>query len=128
MECKISTKEIDIHHLRKGDLEELVLFAIVNACGPYHEQDYSLAEICIELGVHYIDLSDILTKFGDVTGFKIRRISNLNKKITSLPMEGNDKCKAGGQHLLGSGLVIVVDSVPTRDVKGVKTIMEINVK
>ena len=67
-ECKISTIEIDIHHLRKSDLEELEIFALINACGPYHEQDYSLAEICIELGVHYIDLSDNRSY---VTGIKI---------------------------------------------------------
>lgn len=58
VECEISTKEIDIHNLCKSELEELGLFALINACGPYHEQDYSVAEICIDLGIHYIDLSD----------------------------------------------------------------------
>lgn len=57
-DCKTSTKEIDIYNLCKSDLEELGLFAVINACGPYHEQDYGLAEICIALGIHYIDLSD----------------------------------------------------------------------
>lgn len=56
--CKITAKELDIHNLRRDDLSDMGLFAVINACGPYHEQDYTLAEICIALGVHYIDLSD----------------------------------------------------------------------
>jgi hypothetical protein len=31
---------------------------LINATGPYQEQDYSLARACIAAGVHYLDLAD----------------------------------------------------------------------
>ncbi|MEZ5814810.1 MAG: DUF4166 domain-containing protein [Alphaproteobacteria bacterium] len=55
-ECKLSAKAIDINNIQNTDLGNV--FALINASGPYHEQDYSVAEYCIENGVHYIDLAD----------------------------------------------------------------------
>lgn len=51
--CDISAQYIDINQnlTFKTDI-------LINACGPYHRQDYSLAEYCIEQGIHYIDLAD----------------------------------------------------------------------
>ena len=51
----IETAEIDIHDIQNLSLEADI---IVNASGPYHQQNYSLAEHCIEHGIHYIDLAD----------------------------------------------------------------------
>jgi hypothetical protein len=34
---------------------------LINATGPYQEQDYSLARSCIAAGVHYLDLADART-------------------------------------------------------------------
>ncbi len=31
---------------------------VINTCGPFQESNYDVAEICIEHGVHYIDLAD----------------------------------------------------------------------
>lgn len=52
-QCIISIQYIDIS-------ENLTFEAdiLINACGPYHRQDYSLAGYCIEQGIHYIDLAD----------------------------------------------------------------------
>ncbi len=64
-QCRISVLEMNIHDVQESVLKKLDVFTLINACGPYHEQDYRLAEICIELGIHYIDLSD---NRGYVTG------------------------------------------------------------
>lgn len=34
------------------------VFAVVNAVGPSHAQDYGVAETCAGLGIHYIDLAE----------------------------------------------------------------------
>ncbi len=57
-QCNISTLEIDIQTLHSSELDDQNIFALINACGPFHIQDYTLAQLCIELGIHYIDLSD----------------------------------------------------------------------
>jgi NAD(P)-dependent dehydrogenase (short-subunit alcohol dehydrogenase family) len=41
-----------------GDLQELRPAVLINATGPYQEQDYRLARACIAAGVHYLDLAD----------------------------------------------------------------------
>ncbi len=56
--CSVRSLEIDIHTAHISELENLEIFAVINACGPYHDQDYSIAEMCIDIGAHYIDLSD----------------------------------------------------------------------
>lgn len=33
------------------------VFAVVNACGPFHWQDYTVAERCARRGVHYVDFA-----------------------------------------------------------------------
>lgn len=33
-------------------------FAVVDACGPYEGRDARVAELCIEQGVHYVDIAD----------------------------------------------------------------------
>ena len=40
---------------------------LINATGPYQEQDYSLARACIAAGVHYLDLADARTFVTGVT-------------------------------------------------------------
>jgi hypothetical protein len=55
-ECKLSAQAIDIRNIQNTKLDNV--FALINASGPYHEQDYCVAEYCIENGVHYIDLAD----------------------------------------------------------------------
>ncbi len=44
---------------RPGSLNEALedVFAVVNACGPFHWQDYTVAERCARRGVHYVDLA-----------------------------------------------------------------------
>lgn len=39
-------------------LEETGARLVIHACGPFQGQDYSVAEACIEKGVHYLDLAD----------------------------------------------------------------------
>jgi len=57
-ECKLSAQAIDIKNIHKCGLDEQPPFALINTSGPYHEQDYSVAEYCIQHGIHYIDLAD----------------------------------------------------------------------
>ena len=56
--CQISTLELDVHNIQARHIEKSNIFALINACGPFHKQNYALADLCIELGIHYIDLSD----------------------------------------------------------------------
>lgn len=48
----------DIKDNLKGKLEKLKPAAVINTCGPFQNSDYSVAEQCIDCGVHYIDLAD----------------------------------------------------------------------
>lgn len=39
-------------------LKRLKPAVVINTCGPFQSSDYSIAEVCIQHGVHYIDLAD----------------------------------------------------------------------
>ncbi|MCZ6561275.1 MAG: saccharopine dehydrogenase NADP-binding domain-containing protein [Gammaproteobacteria bacterium] len=41
-----------------ADLKKLAPFALIHTAGPYQGQDYRVANACIEVGSHYIDLAD----------------------------------------------------------------------
>ncbi len=40
------------------NLEKLKPSVVINTCGPFQSSDYSIAETCIRLGIHYVDLAD----------------------------------------------------------------------
>ena len=39
-------------------LQRLKPAVVINTCGPFQSSDYSIAKVCIQHGVHYIDLAD----------------------------------------------------------------------
>ena len=42
----------------ESDLKDLAPFAVIHTAGPYQGQDYRVAEACINIRSHYIDLAD----------------------------------------------------------------------
>ncbi len=56
LNCEYSVFDSEIELDKK--LKELNPKVVINTCGPFQEKDYSVAEICIENGVNYIDLAD----------------------------------------------------------------------
>nr|MDA8390977.1 saccharopine dehydrogenase NADP-binding domain-containing protein [Gammaproteobacteria bacterium] len=50
---------VSVDIARPGSLNAALegVFAVVNACGPFHWQDYTVAERCARRGVHYVDLA-----------------------------------------------------------------------
>ncbi|UTA46852.1 hypothetical protein L1F30_11840 [Simiduia sp. 21SJ11W-1] len=61
-------------------------------------------------------------------GFKIRKVENINDKLTRSPLEGNKYFLGPGKHLPGGAPELVIESIPTVDSNDVKTIAEIIVK
>jgi saccharopine dehydrogenase-like NADP-dependent oxidoreductase len=60
------TVAVDIHDsaaLRRA-LEGV--FAVVNTVGPFQARDYSVAALCAEMGVHYVDLADARAYVGGI--------------------------------------------------------------
>jgi hypothetical protein len=49
---------LDGAKISAGDLRAMEPAVLINATGPYQEQDYGLAKACIAAGVHYVDLAD----------------------------------------------------------------------
>jgi saccharopine dehydrogenase-like NADP-dependent oxidoreductase len=49
---------IDIHHGFSDKLAAIKPDVVIHTSGPYQEQDYHVAEICIQQGCHYLDLAD----------------------------------------------------------------------
>lgn len=49
------------------DLRQRQTTILINATGPYQEQDYSLAQACIAAGAHYLDLADARTFVNGIT-------------------------------------------------------------
>ena len=58
---------IDGAKLGADDLKHARPNILINATGPYQEQDYSLARACIAAGVHYLDLADARTFVTGIT-------------------------------------------------------------
>lgn len=50
--------QMDGRHVTAGELRALAPHMLINASGPFQDQDYSLALACIAAGVHYCDLAD----------------------------------------------------------------------
>ena len=48
----------DVFSGLEQELERLKPVVVINTCGPFQSSDYSVAEICIRRGVHYVDLAD----------------------------------------------------------------------
>ncbi len=60
-ELPIDLTEIAIFDINKNFFAQLALLKpaiVINTCGPFQLSDYSVAQACIEYGVHYIDLAD----------------------------------------------------------------------
>lgn len=61
-------------------------------------------------------------------GFKIRQVDNIIDRMPRSPMEGNQYFLGPGKHLPGGAPEMVVESLPTTDMGGVKTLTEVFVQ
>lgn len=48
----------DIHNTFADTLQSIAPDIVIHTCGPFQEQDYTVAKACIAQGCHYIDLAD----------------------------------------------------------------------
>lgn len=55
---RISAAEIDAVSPNLRPLLDLHANVVINASGPFQQQNYALAQACIASGIHYIDLAD----------------------------------------------------------------------
>lgn len=56
---EITAIQLDIFSTSfREQLEKLSPDIVIHTCGPFQNQDYSIPKACIEIGAHYIDLSD----------------------------------------------------------------------
>jgi hypothetical protein len=58
------------------------VFAVVNTVGPFQERDYTIAETCAGMGIHYVDLADARTYVEGITRLQ-RRATNKNCLLVS---------------------------------------------
>ncbi len=58
-------------------------------------------------------------------GFKIRQVDNVIERMPRSPMEGNQYFLGPGKNLPGGAPEMVVESIPTKDMDGVKTLTEV---
>lgn len=56
--ANISIATFDANKELKDQLVKLKPFIVINTVGPYQTADYSIPNICLSLGIHYIDLAD----------------------------------------------------------------------
>ena len=51
-------------------------FAVVNTVGPFQERDYTVAEACVGMGIHYVDLADARAYVDGITRLHRRAQQN----------------------------------------------------
>src|SRR4029079_970332 len=56
--AKVQAAAMDTRTVRAFELRAWKPDVLINASGPYQEQDYALARACIGAGIHYVDLAD----------------------------------------------------------------------
>jgi len=57
-EARVSAAHLDAGEVSAAALGAMRLAVLINATGPFQEQDYRVARACIGAGVHYLDLAD----------------------------------------------------------------------
>jgi hypothetical protein len=99
--------------------------AIVNGVGPLNiggETRISAAQVAKleqDMGLAIGSLNN---------GFKVRQVDNLSDLSPRSPLGGNSNFTAPGQHLPGGAPEMVIDSIPTTDGAGVKTLTTVIVE
>ncbi|QJI31814.1 hypothetical protein HKK55_24955 [Pseudomonas sp. ADAK18] len=58
-------------------------------------------------------------------GFKVRQVDNIVDRMPRSPLEGNQYFLGPGKHLPGGAPEMVVESIPTKDASGIKTLTEV---
>jgi saccharopine dehydrogenase-like NADP-dependent oxidoreductase len=56
--ARITHAQIDATRVTADELHALAPRVLINASGPFQQQDYTLARACIAAGCHYVDLAD----------------------------------------------------------------------
>jgi saccharopine dehydrogenase-like NADP-dependent oxidoreductase len=54
----IRTLAVDSHALNAAELKKLNPAVLIDTVGPFQTRDRKLAQICIALGIHYLDIAD----------------------------------------------------------------------
>ncbi|MFN8693623.1 MAG: saccharopine dehydrogenase NADP-binding domain-containing protein [Holosporales bacterium] len=62
----------DVRLELKANLAALKPLLVINTCGPFQNSDYSVAEACIDAGIHYSDLADGRDFVGGITALDAR--------------------------------------------------------
>lgn len=57
-DCSIEIAIFDIKTDLAAQLARIKPSVVINTCGPFQGTDYEVAEMCISVGVHYLDLAD----------------------------------------------------------------------
>ena len=52
----VKTRCFDVRNIQKKDLDGIDL--VINTCGPFQNQDFTVPKVCIASKTHYIDLAD----------------------------------------------------------------------
>ncbi len=66
-DADISTAIFDVNKNLQEQLKIHNPLAVIHTCGPFQQQDYTIAEQCINAGIHYIDLADGRDFVRDIT-------------------------------------------------------------
>ncbi len=56
--CNVEIAIFDVKNELAAQLKNLNPAVVINTAGPFQNSDYSVAEICIQHSIHYIDLAD----------------------------------------------------------------------
>jgi NAD(P)-dependent dehydrogenase (short-subunit alcohol dehydrogenase family) len=59
--ARVSAARLDAGNVSAAALGVIGPAVLINATGPYQEQDYRVARVCIAAGAHYLDLADART-------------------------------------------------------------------
>ena len=82
VEEKITTLTVNVHDIASLRRAFDGVFAVVNAMGPFQAHDYTVAETCAGMGIHYIDLAETRAHVDGITRLN-RRAQQKNCLIVS---------------------------------------------
>ena len=89
---KASVAVFDVRDSLAEQLQSIQPKVVINTCGPFQTSDYEVAEICVDQGVHYIDLADGRNQFGQ-RGL-VSQLCIEGSIIFGIPASGRPNCQA----------------------------------
>ena len=73
-EIRATFAVVDVREPRSITSALTDVFAVVNACGPFREHDYTMAEQCAQRGIHYIDMADTRAYVAGISELKTKAV------------------------------------------------------